>query len=75
MSKIKLETLTSVILDDKQKENLGGKKTIADYVLDYMLNGNQNALVPREDYDVDLDFTDMLRLIYFQKDFRPIVRG
>ena len=23
----------------------------------------------------DLDFTDMLRLIYFQKDFRPIVRG
>lgn len=51
------------------------EKTIADYVLDYMLNGNQNALVPREDYDVDLDFTDMLRLIYFQKDFRPIVRG
>lgn len=26
------------------------EKTIADYVLDYMLCGNQNALVPRENY-------------------------
>lgn len=32
------------------------EKTIADYVLDYMLKGNQNALVPREDYDVDLQY-------------------
>lgn len=32
------------------------EKTIADYVLDYMLKGNQNELVPREDYDVDLHF-------------------
>ena len=32
------------------------EKTIADYVLDYMLSGNQNALVPREDYDVDLHY-------------------
>lgn len=32
------------------------EKTIADYVLDYMLNGNQNELVPREDYDVDLHY-------------------
>lgn len=32
------------------------EKTIVDYVLDYMLNGNQNALVPREDYDVDLHY-------------------
>lgn len=32
------------------------EKTIADYVLDYMLKGNQNALVPREDYDVDLHY-------------------
>ena len=31
-------------------------KTIADYVLDYMLKGNQNELVPREDYDVDLHY-------------------
>lgn len=32
------------------------EKTIADYVLDYMFQGNQNALVPREDYDVDLKY-------------------
>lgn len=32
------------------------EKTIADYVLDYMLQGNQNAIVPREDYDVDLHY-------------------
>lgn len=32
------------------------EKTIADYVLDYMLAGNQNELVPREDYDVDLHY-------------------
>lgn len=32
------------------------EKTIADYVLDYMMKGNQNALVPREDYDVDLHY-------------------
>lgn len=32
------------------------EKTIADYVLDYMLRGNQNELVPREDYDVDLHY-------------------
>ena len=32
------------------------EKTIADYVLDYMLKSNQNALVPRQDYDVDLHY-------------------
>lgn len=32
------------------------EKTIADYVLDYMLKGNQSELVPREDYDVDLHY-------------------
>lgn len=32
------------------------EKTIADYVLDYMLRGNQNELVPRVDYDVDLHY-------------------
>lgn len=32
------------------------EKTIADYVLDYMLLGNQNAIVPREDKDVDLHY-------------------
>lgn len=32
------------------------EKTIADYVFDYMRKGNQNTLVPREDYDVDLHY-------------------
>ena len=32
------------------------EKTIADYVLDFMLCGNQNALVPRENYDTDLHY-------------------
>lgn len=32
------------------------EKTIADYVLDYMLSGNQNTIVPREDHDVDLHY-------------------
>ncbi len=32
------------------------EKTIADYVLEYMLSGNQNAIVPREDCDVDLHY-------------------
>lgn len=32
------------------------EKTIADYVLDYMLKSNQNELVPREDCDVDLHY-------------------
>ena len=32
------------------------EKTIADYVLDYMLEGHQNDLVPREDWDVDLHY-------------------
>ncbi len=32
------------------------EKTIADYILDYMLKGNQNQLVPREDYDVNLHY-------------------
>lgn len=32
------------------------EKTIADYVLDYMLAGNQNAIVPRENYETDLHY-------------------
>lgn len=32
------------------------EKTVADYVLDYMMLGNQNAIVPREDFDVDLHY-------------------
>lgn len=32
------------------------EKTIADYVLDYMLDGHQNDIVPREDWEVDLHY-------------------
>lgn len=32
------------------------EKTIADYILEYMLSGNQNAIVPREDCYVDLHY-------------------
>ncbi len=31
-------------------------KTLADYVLDYMLDGNQNELVPRKNFDSDLHY-------------------
>lgn len=32
------------------------EKTIADYVLDYMMSGNQNAVVPREECGIDLRY-------------------
>ncbi|MCR4566710.1 MAG: hypothetical protein K5769_01565 [Pseudobutyrivibrio sp.] len=32
------------------------EKTIADFVLDYMMEGNQNVIVPREIWDVDLKY-------------------
>lgn len=32
------------------------EKTIADYVLKYMLAGNQNIVVPREDHETDLHY-------------------
>lgn len=32
------------------------EKTIADYVLDYMMKGHQNDLVPREDWEEDLHY-------------------
>ena len=32
------------------------EKTIADYVLDYMMQGKQNELVPRETWDTDLHY-------------------
>lgn len=38
------------------------EKTIADYVLDYMLSGNQNAIVPREDCEVDLHYAGTSRV-------------
>ena len=51
--KLTLEVHSMVHLAEISGKN---EKTIADYVFDYMLNGNQNALVPREDYDVDLHY-------------------
>lgn len=38
------------------------EKTIADHVLEYMLSGNQNVIVPREDYDVDLHYAGTRRV-------------
>ena len=32
------------------------EKTIADYVLDYMMDGHQNDLVPRENWEEDLHY-------------------
>lgn len=32
------------------------EKTIADYVLDYMLSGSQNVIVPRENHETDLHY-------------------
>ena len=42
------------------------EKTIADYVLDYMLAGNQNKMVPRQIWDTDLHYagTDMVPLCW-----------
>ena len=40
----------------------GTEKTLADYILDYMLSGNQNKIVPREDHDVDLHYAGTNRV-------------
>ncbi|MBR6403057.1 MAG: hypothetical protein IKS48_06705 [Eubacterium sp.] len=44
----------------------GSEKTVADYVLDYMLKGNQNDMVPRQIWDTDLHYagTDMVPLCW-----------
>ncbi len=34
----------------------GSEKTISDLIFDYMAEGHQNDLVPRQDYDVDLHY-------------------
>lgn len=38
------------------------EKTVADHVLEYMMAGNQNKIVPREDYDVDLHYAGTRRV-------------
>ena len=54
----KIRELTLEVHAMVHPAEISGKteKTIADFVLDYMLKGNQNAIVPREDYDVDLHY-------------------
>lgn len=54
----KIRELTLEVHAMVHPDEISGRteKTIADYVLDYMLRGNQNELVPREDYDVDLHY-------------------
>ena len=54
----RIRELTLEVHAMEHPAEISGKtnKTIADYVLDYMLLGNQNAIVPREDYDVDLHY-------------------
>lgn len=54
----KIKELTLEVHAMVHPAEISGKteKTIADYVLDYMLKGNQNELVPRQDYDADLHY-------------------
>lgn len=54
----KIRELTLEVYDMVHPAEISGRaeKTIADYVLDYMLSGRQNELVPREDHDVDLHY-------------------
>ena len=54
----KIRKLTLEVHAMVHPAEISGKteKTIADFVLDYMLKGNQNTIVPREDYDVDLHY-------------------
>lgn len=54
----KIRELTLEVHAMVHPAEISGKseKTIADYVLEYMLRGNQNALVPREDWEVDLHY-------------------
>lgn len=43
------------------------EKAIADYVLDYMMLSNQDVIVPREDYDVDLHYVGTRKIpLYWQ---------
>lgn len=54
----KIRELTLEVHAMVHPAEISGKseKTIADYVLDYMLAGNQNAIVPRENYKTDLHY-------------------
>lgn len=60
----KIRELTLEVHAMVHPAEISGKteKTIADYVLEYMLLGNQNEVVPREDYDVDLHYAGTRRV-------------
>lgn len=54
----KIRKLTLEVHAMVHPAEISGKteKTIADYVLDHMLSGNQNVIVPRENHDTDLHY-------------------
>ncbi len=55
---VKIRKLTLEVHAMVHPAEISGRteKTIADYVLDYMMLGNQNAIVPREYCDTDLHY-------------------
>ncbi len=60
----KIKELTLEVYAMVHPAEISGRseKTIADYVLEYMLAGNQNKVVPREDHDVDLHYAGTNRV-------------
>ncbi len=56
LAKIKALTLELHAMVHPAEVSGRADKTIADIVLDYMLEGNQNELVPRETWDTDLHY-------------------
>lgn len=66
LSKIKALTLEVHAIVHPREVSGRSEKTIADYVLEYMENGNQNVQVPRQIWDTDLHYagTDMVPLCW-----------
>ena len=64
--KIKKLTLEVHAMVHPAEVSGASEKTLADYVLDYMLAGNQNVLVPRQIWETDLHYagTDMVPLCW-----------
>ena len=66
LEKIKAVTLEMHALVHPAVVSGRKEKTLADYVLNYVLDGNQNELVPRKNFDTDLhyDGTDTVPLVW-----------
>ena len=66
LSKIKALTFEVHAIVHPREVSGRPEKTIADYVLEYMENGNQNVQVPRQIWDTDLHYagTDMVPLCW-----------